>query len=95
VLRRLYRWMTDPTPPEIKPDRMVEAAWLPLWQAQLVVGALWEADVPCAMAEDSTSHLRLACIQPMARIFVMEPRKAEAQALIEDFTGEQPTTLVR
>jgi len=87
--------MTDPTPPTINPERSVEVAWLPMWQAQLVVHELWEAEVPCVLVEDMTSHLRLASFQPMARIFVMEPRREVATAVIEPVTGQQPPTLVR
>lgn len=94
VFRRLYRWMTDPTPPEVRPDRTVEVAWLPLWQAQLVVHELWEHEVPCALVEDSTSHLRLAAVQPMGRIFVMEPRRVRALEVIEATTGQHPPTLI-
>ena len=61
-----------PRPPD--PDRSAEAAWLPLWQAQLVLHELWERDVPAVIAEDFTSHLRFAAREPMARIYVMEPR---------------------
>ena len=95
MLGRLYRWMTDPTPPAVNPDRTVEVAWLPMWQAHLVVHELWEQDVPCVMVEDSTSHLRLASLRPMARIFVMEPRRAPALAVIEQVIGTEPPTLVR
>jgi hypothetical protein len=95
MIRRLWRWMTDPTEPEIKQDRTVEVAWLPLWQAHLVLHELWERDVPCVMVEDSTSHLRLAARGPMARIFVMEPRRARAAEIIELVTGVEPSTLVR
>ena len=87
--------MTDPAPPEVKADRVVEVAWLPHWQAYLVVHELWEQDVPCTLVEDSTSHLRMASIQPMARIFVMEPRRARAEEVIESVTGSAPPTLVR
>jgi len=86
--------MTDPTEPEIKPDRMVEVAWLPFWQAHLVVHELWEQGVPCVLVEDSTSHLRLATMQTMARIFVMEPRRVVATEIIEATTGDQPTNVL-
>jgi hypothetical protein len=92
---RLWQWMTDPSPPDVREDRTVEVAWLPLWQAQLVVHELWEGGVPCVMVEDFSSHLRLGAIQPMARIFVMEPRREAARRIIEQVTGEQPPTLVR
>jgi hypothetical protein len=42
------------------------------------------------MSEDFTSHLRFGAREPMARIFVMEPRRAEAEAVIEELTGYPP-----
>ena len=77
-----------PRPPD--PDRSAEAAWLPLWQAQLVLHELWERDVPAVIAEDFTSHLRFGAREPMARIYVMEPRLAAAVAVIEEITGYPP-----
>ena len=41
---------------------------------QLVLHELWERDVPAVIAEDFTSHLRFGAREPMARIYVMEPR---------------------
>ena len=51
-------------------DRSIEAAWLPLWQAQLVLHELWEREIPAVQSEDFTSHLRFGSREPMARIFV-------------------------
>ena len=65
-----------------------------MWQAQLVVHEMWENDVPCVMAEDTTSQLRMAAFGPMARIFVMEPRRADAVEVIEAVIGERPPTTV-
>ena len=70
-----------PRPPD--PERTCEAAWLPMWQAQLVLYELWESDIPAVMSEDFTSHLRFAARGPMARIFVTEPRLAAATEVIE------------
>jgi len=92
MLGRLWRWMTDPNPPEVRQDRTVELAWLPLWQAQLVIHELWENGVPCVMVEDFSSHLRMAAMQPMARIFVMEPRRAHALTVVEAVTGNDAVT---
>jgi hypothetical protein len=75
---------------DVDRDRTVEIAWLPLWQAQLVVHELWERDIPVAMAEDHTSHLRLAALQPMARIFAMSGRAAAARRVVEELIGEPP-----
>ncbi|MCU0259716.1 MAG: DUF2007 domain-containing protein [Ilumatobacteraceae bacterium] len=90
----LLRWMLgphEPRPPD--PERTVEAAWLPLWQAQLVLHELWERDIPAVMSEDFTSHLRFGAREPMARIYVMEPRLAAAEAVIEEITGYPPAHL--
>jgi hypothetical protein len=75
-------------PPD--PERTVEAAWLPLWQAQLVLHELWENDIPAVMSEDHTSHLIMRTRLPMARIFVMEPRLAAAEAVITEVIGHPP-----
>ena len=72
---------------------MVEAAWLPLWQAQLVLHELWERELPAAMAEDHTSLLRYGAREPMARIFVMQARLEEIRAAIEDITGTEPPVM--
>ena len=77
-----------PRPPD--PERTCEAAWLPMWQAQLVLYELWENDIPAVMSEDFTSHLRFGAREPMARIFVTEPRLAAATEVIERVTGYPP-----
>jgi len=74
-------------------ERTCEAAWLPLWQAQLVLHELWEVGIPAVMAEDFTSHLRFGAREPMARIFVMEPRLSDAIGIITGVIGEEPATL--
>lgn len=87
----MWNWIFGkhpPRPPD--PDRSTEAAWLPLWQAQLVLHELWERDIPAVLSEDFTSHMLLGQRQPMARIFVMEPRLADAEAVIEELTGFPP-----
>ena len=81
----------EPRPPDA--DKSIEAAWLPLWQAQLVLHELWERDIPAVQAEDFTSHLRFGSREPMARIFVMEPRLADALDVITSVIGEEPATL--
>jgi hypothetical protein len=40
----------EPRPPD--PERSCEAAWLPLWQAQMVLHELLERDIPAVVAED-------------------------------------------
>ncbi len=84
-------WIFGKHPPRTPdPDRTVEAAWLPMWQAQLVLHELWERDIPSVVSEDHSSHLIMIAREPMARIFVMEPLLAEAEAAIEEITGAPP-----
>ena len=87
----LLHWIFGKHEPRpIDPERTVEAAWLPLWQAQLVLHELWEHEIPAVMSEDFTSHFRFGAREPMARIFVMEPRLALAEAVIEEVIGHPP-----
>ncbi len=84
-------WIFGKHPPRTPdPDRTVEAAWLPMWQAHLVLHELWERDIPSVVSEDHSSHLIMIAREPMARIFVMEPLLAEAEAAIEEITGAPP-----
>ena len=71
-------------------DRVVEVAWLPLWQCQLALHDLWENEIPATMAEDHTSMMRFAAREPMARIFVMEVRAEAARATINACLGFDP-----
>jgi hypothetical protein len=92
----IWNWVFgkhEPRPPD--PERSCEAAWLPLWQAQMVLHELLERDIPAVVAEDFSSHYRGGSFQPMARIFVMEHRRAAAEAAIEDITGYPPAHLDR
>lgn len=73
-------------------DEMVEVAWLPLWQAQLVSHGMWERGIPNAMSEDHTSHLRGAAQLPMGRIFVLGLRYDAALAAATDLIGDEPIT---
>lgn len=75
------------------PDRTVELAWLPLWQAHLVAAELWERDVPCAIVEDHTSQLLVQAREPMARLFVIEPRLTVATAIVTELIGQAPARL--
>lgn len=89
-----FRWAFgrhEVRPPDA--NRSIEAAWLPLWQAQLVLHELWEREIPAVQSEDFTSHLRFGAREPMARLFVMEPRLAEAIEVITSVIGEEPATL--
>lgn len=71
---------------------MVEVAWLPLWQAHLVSHGLWEREIPNAISEDHTSHLRFAARGPMARIFVLGLRYVAAVAAVTELIGDEPIT---
>ena len=87
----LWHWIFGkhpPRPPD--PERTVEAAWLPLWQAQMVLHELLEREVPAVVSVAFTSHWRGGSRVPMARIFVMEPRLDDAEAIIEEITGHPP-----
>jgi len=87
----LFNWIFGkhpPRPPD--PQRSVEAAWLPMWQAQLVVHELTEREIPAVVSEDHASRMIGMSREPMARIFVMEPLLAAAKAAIEEITGHPP-----
>ena len=71
-------------------DRVVEVAWLPLWQCQLALHDLWENEIPATMSEDHTSMMRFAAREPMGRIFVMEVRAEIARAQIAECIGMEP-----
>ena len=62
----------------------MQLAWLPLWQAHLVLHHLWEAGVPATISEDHTSQLRFGAREPMAHLYVMEPRLAAARAAMAE-----------
>lgn len=68
-------------------DRVVELAWMPLWQAQLVLHHLWEAGVPTTLSEDHTAMLRFGAREPMAHLYVMERRLVEARGALAEVTG--------
>ena len=59
-------------------------------EKELVLHELWERGIPAVMSEDFTSHLRFGAREPMARIYVMEPRLAAAESVIEEITGYPP-----
>jgi hypothetical protein len=88
---RLVRWLLGPDEPRVPgPEETVEVAWLPLWQCQLVLHALWEADIPAVVSEDHTSHLRFAALVPMGRIFVLGFRLEAARTLVAEVIGDEP-----
>jgi hypothetical protein len=87
----ILHWIFGKHPPRpVDPERTVEAAWMPMWQAHLVLHELWEREIPAVLSEDHTSHLIFTAREPMARIFVMEPELARAEAVIEELTGFPP-----
>ena len=50
-----FQWVFgrhESRPPDA--ERSIEAAWLPLWQAQLVLHELWEREIPAVQSEDFT-----------------------------------------
>ena len=71
-----------PRPP--RPDHVVELAWLPLWKAHLLLHHLWECGIPTTISEDHTSQLRFGAREPMARLYVMEVRRAAALAALAE-----------
>jgi len=93
TFRSAWHWVFGkhlPKPPN--PERTVEAAWIPFWQAQMIVDELVAEGIPAVMTEDFSIHLTMYSREPMARIFVTEERKADARAVIEDITGTPPAT---
>jgi hypothetical protein len=88
---KLLRWLvTERKARPPRADRVVEVAWLPLWQCHLALHDLWENEIPATMAEDHTSMMRFAAREPMARIFVMEVRAEIARAQITECIGIDP-----
>ena len=87
----VWSWLLgERTPRPARPDRVVEVAWLPLWQCQLALHDLWENEIPATMSEDHTSMMRFAAREPMGRIFVMEVRAELARAAIAECIGIDP-----
>ena len=92
TLRSAWHWVFGKHPPKPPdPERVVEAAWGPLWQSQMLTDELNAAGIPAVVNEEFTVHLTMYSRQPMARIFVTEDRLHEAEGLIEEITGVQPT----
>ncbi|MEL6892911.1 MAG: hypothetical protein AAFP84_15045 [Actinomycetota bacterium] len=72
------------------PDRTTEAAWVPTWQSQILTDELNASGIPAQVVEDYGINLLVHSREPMARIFVTEDRRAEAEALIEEMIGHPP-----
>ena len=56
---------------------------MPFWQAQMLVDELIADGIPAVMTEDFGVTVSMYNRETMARIFVTEDRKAEAEALID------------
>lgn len=90
-LRAATDWLLgrdDPKPPN--PDRTVEAAWVPLWQSQILTDELNAQGVPAVVTDDYSINPMMTTTEPMARIFVTEDRRAEAQEILADLLGHEP-----
>ncbi len=86
---RLAKWIFARQPPRApREDHVAELAWLPLWQAHLVLHHMWEANVPVTLSEDHTSQLRFGAREPMAHLYVMEPRLAAAQQVMAEVVDD-------
>ena len=72
------------------PDRSAEAAWLPLWQSQMITDELIASGVPAVVTDDFNLNMTMYSREPMARIFVTEDRHAEAIEIIEEILGHPP-----
>ena len=91
TFRSAWHWVFGkhpPRPPD--PERTVEAAWVPFWQAQMLVDELVAAGHPGGDDGGLRSDRHDVHRETMARIFVTEDRKAEAEALIAEITGIPP-----
>lgn len=87
----LWQWLFGRQAPRApRPDHVVELAWLPLWRAQLLLHHLWECDIPVTMSEDHTSMLRFGAREPMAHLYVMEPRLEAALAALAELDSNDP-----
>ncbi len=87
----IFHWIFGkhpPRPPD--PERSAEAAWLPLWLCHVVVEELHERDIPAVLSEDHTAYLRMGSGESMGRIFVMEPRLADARAVVAEIVDAPP-----
>ena len=91
TFREAWDWLLgrdEPAPPS--PDRTVEAGWVPLWQSQIITDELIAQGVPAVTTDDYAINPMMTTREPMARIFVTEDRKAEAEEIITDILGHEP-----
>lgn len=72
------------------PERTVEAAWLPMWQGQMMTDELIASGIPAVVTDDFSLNMTMYSREPMARIFVTEDRAVEAAEIIEEMLGHPP-----
>jgi hypothetical protein len=88
VVKSAWNWAFGKHPPRAAdPERTVEAAWIPAWQAQILTDELIAQGIPAVPTDDFEMYVTPFSREPMARIFVTEDRKAEAAQLFAEFTG--------
>ena len=91
TFRSAWNWVFGKHPLDPpNPDKTVEAGWVPVWQGPMLTELLKNEGVPAVWVEDFNLNMGVYNREAMARIFVTEDRKAEAEAIIEDFTGTSP-----
>ena len=74
----------------MSPDKTVDAAWLPQWLSRIATDELVAAGIPAVVVDDFNLNLTMYSREPMARIFVTEDRRDEAQELVEEILGHPP-----
>ncbi|WP_420450174.1 hypothetical protein [Ilumatobacter sp.] len=91
TFREAWDWLLgrDELPPP-DPDRTVEAAWVPAWQGRMITDELIADGIPAVVVDDFGINLTMYTREPMARIFVTENRRAEAEAVITEILGHEP-----
>lgn len=68
----------------------MEAGWVPLWQSRMITDELIAQGVPAVVTDDYGINPMMTTSEPMARIFVTEDRRAEAEEIITEFLGHEP-----
>lgn len=87
----MWHWVFgkhEPNPPN--PERTVEAGWVPQWMAPMIVEELHGQGIPAVTTDDFGLNLSMNSREPMARVFVTEDRRADAEAVITDILGHPP-----
>ncbi len=83
----VFNWIFGkhpPRPPD--PSRSTSAALLPRWQAELALAELAEHRIHAVISDDHTSYLGSGRIESMAHVYVMEPDRDAAKAIIDEIT---------